>query len=256
MKPVTADGTAQLPSVSVCYQAYDEETTLREVLEETEALLAGQGLDYEIIVCDDGSGDATGAIADEVARSVPSVRAIHHERNLGIPRTQKDLYASAGKDFVYIDGVDRQWPVSILLDLLPLTTEWDIVVASRRDKLYGPFRAFVSYVFNLLPRLLFGVRVYDAGATKLIRREAILLDRVISDSPFLAAELLIRAHLVGYRITAVPVDINPRRTGRSHGVSATGLRDALRDVVRVWWALHVGDARAPVPLPARRTRHG
>ena len=255
-KPITRNRTAPFPSVSICYQAYNEEATVREVLEETEALLSGRGLDYEIILCDDGSKDATGAIADEVARSASSVRTFHHERNLGIPRTQLDLYTLAKKDFVYIDGVDRQWSIAILLDLLPLAGEWDIIVASRRQKFYGPLRAFVSYVFNLLPRMLFGVRTYDAGATKLIRRDVLFLDRVISDSPFLAAEVMIRAARAGHRITAVPVDINPRRTGRSHGISMASLRGAIRDVVRVWWALRTSDEHPRERLPAGRMRHG
>lgn len=255
-KPKTWNRTAPFPSVSICYQAYNEEATVREVLEETEALLSGKGLDYEIILCDDGSEDATGAIADDVARSASSVRTFHHERNLGIPRTQRDLYTLAKKDFVYIDGVDRQWSIAILLDLLPLAGEWDIIVASRRHKFYGPFRAFVSYVFNLVPRVLFGVRTYDAGATKLIRRDLLFLDRVISDSPFLAAEVMIRAAREGHRITAVPVDINPRRTGRSHGISLASLRRAIRDVVRVWWALRGSDEHPRERRRAGQMRHG
>jgi dTDP-4-amino-4,6-dideoxygalactose transaminase len=225
------------PGVSVCFQAFNEERTVRQVLEEADQLLSGSGVDYEIILCDDGSEDSTGPIADEVASVLTSVRVLHHARNLGIAANLRELYAVASKPFVFIDSVDRQWPIEILPELLARTDRWDIIVASRKDKFYGPVRAFVSWGFNLLPRLLFGVRTFDAGATKLVRREALPLAPMVSRSPFLEAEVMIRAARARFRIGELPVDIRPRSTGRSHGVSAATVYQALQDVVRVRWAL-------------------
>ena len=58
--------TVKAPSVSVCFPAYNEEATIRDVIEEAHDLLSASGIDYEIIVCNDGSSDATGSIIDDV----------------------------------------------------------------------------------------------------------------------------------------------------------------------------------------------
>lgn len=227
----------QLPSVSVCFPVYNEEGSIRDVLQDAHARLSASALTYEILVCNDGSTDATSAILADLARRIPRLRCLAHARNLGIRATFEHLYAEATQDFVFLNSTDGQWSTAILFEMLPLTGEWDVIVASRRDKHYGPVRRFVSWGFNAIPPVLFGVRTLDAGAVKLARREALQRFAPVSRSPFAEAERLIRADRAGYRITEYPVQTFNRRTGRAHGVSARLVAEALGDVVRVWWAL-------------------
>ena len=225
------------PSVSVCFPVYNEEGSIGEVLEEAHSLLRQSGLDYEILVCDDGSTDQTKAIVENIASLYPNFRIIHNPHNLGIRPTFEMLYSEARKDFVFLNSADRQWRTSILFEMLPLTREWDIIVASRRKKFYDPFRGFVSIIFNAIPFMFFGVHTFDAGAVKLVKREIIESFNLISRSPFSEAERLIRASKAGYRITEYPVDISPRKIGRQRGMSLKALIFALTDVVRVFIAL-------------------
>ena len=62
------------PSVSVCFPAYNEEATIRDVLQEAHKLLSKSALKCEILVCNDGSRDRTGAIVDEMATIIPRLR--------------------------------------------------------------------------------------------------------------------------------------------------------------------------------------
>ena len=48
-----------MPSISVCFPAYNEEATIEQVLNEAHDLLHASGLEYEILVCNDGSADGT-----------------------------------------------------------------------------------------------------------------------------------------------------------------------------------------------------
>jgi glycosyltransferase involved in cell wall biosynthesis len=225
------------PSVSVCFPAYNEGKTLRAVLDDARALLARSDLDYEILICDDGSTDETPAIVREAAAADPRIRAWRHDQNQGIFATFEDLYARASKEFVFLNSTDGQWQTRILFDLLPLTASADVVIASRRDRHYPPMRRLVSWGFNVLPALLFGVRTYDAGAVKLMRREIITRWALVSRSPFSEAERLIRAARHGYRIVEYPVDSSPRRGGRARGANWTLVRGAVVDLARVWIAL-------------------
>ena len=232
-------------SVSVCFPAYNEESTIRDVLAEAHELLSASDVDYEILVCDDGSADDTGRIVDEVARATPRMRAIHHERNRGIRHTFEHLYAEASKEFVFLNSTDRQWDTRILFDMLPLTSDYDIIIASRRHKHYSIVRKFVSWLFNLVPRILFGVSTNDAGAEKLMRREVITRFPTVSKSPFNEAERLIKAARAGYRIKDFPVDINPRTAGKARGVTFRSVTAAVADVFRVWRDLRGGGRPRP-----------
>ena len=226
-----------MPGVSVCFPAYNEDQTLRAVLEDARTLLADSGLDYEILICDDGSTDQTPAIIRDVAAGDPRIHAWRHDRNQGIFATFEDLYARAAKEFVFLNSTDEQWETRVLFDLLPLTASADVVIASRRDKHYPPVRRAVSWAFNALPALLFGVRISDAGAVKLMRREVIKRCALVSRSPFSEAERLIRAVRLGYRIVEYPVDTRPRRGGRARGAGWRVVRDATVDLVRVWLSI-------------------
>jgi glycosyltransferase involved in cell wall biosynthesis len=243
-----------LPSVSVCFPAYNEEAAIADVLEEAHHLLSTSGLEYEIVVCDDGSADRTAAIIESLAPRIPKLRILKHVRNLGISATFEHLFSSAAKEFVFLNATDRQWRTSLLFELLPLTSHWDIIVASRTDKHYGSVRRFVSWGFNAVPMAVFGVKTFDAGAVKLVRREIIERFPLVSRSPFSEAERLIRATRAGYRVTEYPVEVSTRRTGRASGVRVSFVVGALLDVPRVWWALRrdEGARRAAAPAESRR----
>jgi len=226
-----------LPSVSVCFPAYNEEATIESVLNEAHELMSRSGLEYEILVCDDGSADRTGSIAEEIARGLPLTRALRNPKNRGIRQTFERLYRESTKDLVFLNSTDRQWDTRVLFELLPLMDQFDIVIASRKRKHYGVARSIVSGLFNLIPSILFGVKTHDAGAVKLVRREIIERFELVSQSPFSEAERLIRAHRAGYRIAAHPVDTAERQTGKAGGVSIRSVIAAAKDVFRVWLAL-------------------
>jgi glycosyltransferase involved in cell wall biosynthesis len=224
-------------SLSVCFPAYNEEATIGDVLQEAHELLSRSGLKYEILVCNDGSRDRTATIIDAMTARIPHLRVLHHSRNLGISATFEHLYSEAANEFIFLNSSDRQWATSIVFDMLPLTSDWDVIVASRIETHYGPMRRFISWGFNQVPSIVFGVRTFDAGAVKLMRREIIQRFTLVSRSPFSEAERLIRASRAGYRITQLPVEISARRTGVTKSVDFDAVLSSLKDVPRVWWSL-------------------
>lgn len=224
----------KMPSVSVGFPVYNEEETVGEVLREAHEILAHSGLDYEILVCNDGSTDGSLDIVKNIAGQFPNMRIINQQCNLGIRATFENLYKESKKEFVFLNATDKQWDTSILLKMLPLLENADIVIASRKKKPYHLFRKLVSQLFNLLPRLLFNVRTFDAGAVKLVKREIINRFRLISKTPFSEAERLIRASRAGYRIVNCPVEVSMRQAGRSKAIKVMVLFNAFFDVFRVW----------------------
>jgi glycosyltransferase involved in cell wall biosynthesis len=223
------------PSVSVCFPAYNEEKTVGLVLQSAYDFLKKNPIDFELIVCNDASKDKTGEIINSFAAGKPEVRIIHHLENKGIRDTFEELNQSASNSYVFLNSTDGQWKTESLLHMLPMTKDWDVIIASRIRKPYGLKRLFISWFFNFLPKLLFGVNTFDAGAVKLVKREIIERIPLISTTPFSEAERLIRAIKAGYRVTEFPVEVENRKTGKSSAVKWSVLRLTLLDVFRVWF---------------------
>lgn len=226
-------------SVSVCIPAYNEESTLAFAVGQVEPVVVRLGCDYEIIVCDDASADGTGDVLRKLAAQNPRLRPIFHRTNQGIYATFEELYAAATKEAVFLLPADMEWPAETLSSLMPRLDEADIVIAIRVNKHYGTFRALVSFLFNLIPLVFFGVKTSDAGAVKLVRTEIIRQIPIISRSPFSEAERIIRAVRAGRRLEMIPTVTKKRATGISHGVSRKMLLASAADFFRVWWDIRI-----------------
>ncbi len=107
-------------------------------------------------------------IINDFAEGKPEVRVIHHLENKGIRDTFEELNQAAKNAFVFLNSTDGQWKTESLIQMLPMTKDWDVIIASRNKKPYGFNRLFISWCFQLyLPRIFFGVNTFDAGAVKL-----------------------------------------------------------------------------------------
>ncbi|MCA1591179.1 MAG: glycosyltransferase family 2 protein [Acidobacteria bacterium] len=85
-------------SISVFFPAYNDAGSIATLVRDALALLPSLADDYEVIVVNDGSTDETHAVLDELARTLPRVRVIHHERNRGYGGALRTGLASARKE--------------------------------------------------------------------------------------------------------------------------------------------------------------
>jgi len=78
------------------------EASARSVLEQTER-------DLELVILDDGSTDATWAVAEALAAADPRVRLLRNERSVGIPAARNQLLAAARGRYFAIADSDDLW---------------------------------------------------------------------------------------------------------------------------------------------------
>ena len=237
--------------LSIVMPVHNEEAVLAEVLAEAMETLARCGLSHELVLVDDASTDRSPAILAEFqARYPETVRVLRNASNAGIIATCDRLYAAARGRLVFVNSSDGQWKCAEVMPMLALSDRHDLVVGRRTHKRYGPWRRIVSGMFNLLPRLLFGVDTHDAGSIKLFRRE-ILDIPLTSRSPFREAERILRAQRLGYRIGSVDVEHLDRRGGQASGARWRLIVQSLADLSRFWWDTVARKARPPVAVIAR-----
>jgi glycosyltransferase involved in cell wall biosynthesis len=225
--------------LSILFPAYNEEAIIAEVVTEADNALRDTGYRYEIVVLDDASTDNTVIILESLAKRIPALRILRHKCNKGIIASLADLMSNARGEWLFNNGADGQWKTAEVLRMMPLRDQYDIIVGERRERRYSIQRRFISWMFNWLSHILFGIQTYDAGSIKLFPKRLLSDVTLISTSPFREAERLIRAALNGYRIGVIPVAHYSRSSGKGSGARIGLVLASTYDLLRCWWQIVV-----------------
>jgi dolichol-phosphate mannosyltransferase len=102
---------ARKPSVSVVIPAYNEEGVLVGSLDSVCAYMRTieDQYDWEIVLVDDGSKDATPELADEYALREPHLKVLHHAVNFQIGQALRYAFANARGDYIVVLDCDLSY---------------------------------------------------------------------------------------------------------------------------------------------------
>jgi len=227
------------PSIAVFFPVYGDEGTVEKVALKSLKILSEIASDYKVIIVDDGSPDRSGEIADKLAEEHPEIISVHHDKNLGYGACVQTRFKYA-LDYEWIcftDG-DDQYDVNELYHLSKLFHHYDLIVTFRYSKIYGTLRTFVSFVYNLLIRVLFKSHLRDHNCGLKIIRSSVVKDMdIISNSAFIGAEIIINAMVRGYPIGEAGIKTYPRTFGESSVMSFRHISTSIRDLFRVYCKL-------------------
>jgi putative flippase GtrA len=207
-----------------------------------------------ITIADNGSTDATWAIAGQLARELPQVRAVRMELP-GRGRALRAIWSQSEAEVLAYMDVDLSTDLNALLPLVAplLSGHSDVAIGTRLARgarvIRGPKRELISRGYNLLLRTLMGARFSDAQCGfKAIRRDQAreLLPLTQDTGWFFDTELLVLAERAGLRIHEIPVDWIDDVDSRVD-IVATALAD-LRGMAR----LGAGFARGTIVVPRLR----
>ncbi len=200
-------------------------------------MASGEIADYELIVVNDASSDATPRLADEAAAANPRVKVVHHPVNRKLGGSMKSGFAaSTGEVIVYTDA-DLPFDMRELHKALRLLRQYeaDMVSAYRFDRTdEGLTRVIYSALYNALVRVLYGVRVRDVNFAFKVCRSRIFNDISLkSEGSFIDAELVVRAKKLGYSLVQFGVDYFPR----TRGISTLSKPSVIVKILREAFAL-------------------
>lgn len=227
--------TASQPAyeLSVVIPAFNEATRIGATLESVLDYRDRHGLNWEIVVVDDGSRDATTEIVEGV--SGVGVRLIRLPRNQGKGAALRaGVLASQGR-WVLLTDADLSTPIDEVERLQSLAVEADLVFGSRavdgaRIELRQPlYREWMGRTFNLVLRMLGLTTLHDTQCGfKLIRGDVArdLFRRMTIARFAYDVELAWLARRHGYRVLEVGV------VWRNSPVSRVR---AVRDAARMFW---------------------
>lgn len=243
-----ADGAAgagqkRVPALTFFFPAHNEADNIEALVQEALTALPELADEFEIICVDDGSRDATPALADDLARQHSTVRVVHHPQNRGYGSALRSGFGAARYPLIcFLDG-DRQFHVADLrrlVDRLAQPDAPDVVVGYRLRRADPALRLLYARAYRLALRLLYGLRVRDPDcACKLFRRSVLEDIRLESGGAFMSAELLIKLQQRGRRIVEVGVPHYPRTAGSASGANPRVVFRAVRDFwrlrLRLWF---------------------
>ncbi len=222
-----------MSGLSIVLPAYNEEENVASAVEEVSTVAQQLGVDYEIILVNDGSTDRTGEIGRELMQRIPNFRLVEHYPNRGYGGALKAGFAAATKDLIAFIPADRQFVFAEVGRFLERIGEADIVSGYRADRQDNIIRKLNAFGWNMLVRLLFGYlcRDIDCGF-KLFRREVLDHVSIVSNGAMIDTEFLAGARARGFRIAEVEVTHLPRVAGEATGANLKVIARAFRDLVR------------------------
>jgi glycosyltransferase involved in cell wall biosynthesis len=200
---------------------------LHGIHREVTAALDTSGIDFELILVDDGSTDGSFKSLREIAAADERVKVIRFRRNFGQTAAMAAGFdAASGRVVIPMDGDLQNDPADIPRLLAKIDEGYDVVSGWRRDRKDAFLnRILPSILANRFISGMTGIRLHDYGCTlKAYRREVLdginLYGEMHRFVPALVSQ-------VGARVTEMPVNHRPR----IHGKSKYGIFRTLRVVL-------------------------
>jgi glycosyltransferase involved in cell wall biosynthesis len=244
--------------LSVFFPAYNDSGTIASMVIRAVQTASALTPDFEVIVVNDGSSDATAAIADELARTYPRVRVVHHAMNRGYGGALQTGFRSATKELIFYTDGDAQY------DPAELTVLWarmgpgtDLVNGYKISRSDPWHRIVVGRLYHHLVSVLFGLKVRDVDCDfRLMRRSIFDHIQLEKTSGVICLELMKKIQDAGFRIAEVPVHHYHRAFGTSQFFNVRRILRTALDVMRLWFTLVIRQQHRGLPAePAGTAPH-
>lgn len=232
----------KLPSLSIIIPAFNEEATIRKIALDAVSVAKDIAANFEVLIVDDGSTDNTSRIIEELSQENPFIRTYHHPFNIGYGGAQKTGILISKYDYLTFIPADGQFDVNELRKFAesiefdskgnPLT---DIIVGYRVNREDSLFRKIKTFIFKVVMRLFFGIKLRDVNWVKLFNKK--VFDDI--DIEFrgigVDSEIIIKAKSNNATMKQIPVAYYPRTAGVAKGDKLFNILITLWELVVLWF---------------------
>jgi len=214
--------------VSIIIPVYNEESTIKNVLEELREFLENKKeIEYEIICVNDSSKDNS----LKILKSISFIKVINHKTNRGYGASLKSGIKSASNDIILIMDSDGQHkPQDIPRILKPLKNGYDMVVGSRKITNTQKNRVLGKILIHKLANYLMRAKIPDinSGFRAFYKEDAKKVLHLCSER-FSFTTSLTAIYLQEYKsIRYIPIEVRDRSGGKSSVNIKTGFRTILK----------------------------
>ena len=227
--------------LSIVISLYNEEESLRELIDWISRALEGKVSTYEIIMVDDGSTDGSWNLVKELSESHPEIRGIRFRRNYGKSAALYDGFAAAKGEIVVTMDADLQDDPEEIPEMMRMIREdgYDLVSGWKKKRYDNVITKNIpSKIYNATARKVTGLKLHDMNCgLKAYRKEVVKSIEVYGDMhrfiPYLAKT-------AGFsRIGEKEVQHQARKYGKSKFGMERFIHGFL-DLMSVWFLQRFG----------------
>jgi glycosyltransferase involved in cell wall biosynthesis len=205
-----------IKGISLFVPAYNDEKTIGKVILDAILVLGDLNLDYEIIIIDDGSKDATAEIVRGLAENYKTIKLIQHGNNRDYGAALRTGFAAASKEWVFYTDGDGQYDIKEISKLLSYAGEFDLINGYLIERMDPAYRIILGKAYQYLIDICFGRTLIHTNCDfRLIKKEAMDRIAINSNSGFAPAEIVTKLVQNGAKIKQVAIKHFPRIYGRS-----------------------------------------
>ncbi len=228
-------------SVSIFYPCYNDWGTIGSMVLLTFHTVEQLGIDYELILVDDGSDSHTQDVLSQISAKFPSVRVVRHEQNRGYGAALRTGFSCATKEWVFYTDGDAQYDVRELGLLLEQAKPDVDIVQGYKIRRYDPLhRIIVGRIYHWIVRLGFGLPLKDVDCDfRLIRRRLFEEVELTRSSGVICAEMMAKFVHGGYHIVEVPVHHFHRAHGKSQFFNFPRVFRVVVNLIGLWIELFI-----------------
>ena len=215
------DAADRCPQFSLVLPAHNEEEILADTVASLVVGLRSRGVAFEVLVVENGSTDATMALAERLAGEHTEVTALQNPTpdyglalRRGLLTARGEVVVNFDVDYYDLDFFDKA--VALLRE-----RGAGIVVGTKRgagaEDERPLSRRLVTGGFSLLLRRGFGLKASDTHGMKALDRALVvpIAERCQLGTDLFDTELVLRAERAGIRVEELPVRVTELRPARS-----------------------------------------
>ncbi len=218
-------------SLSVFFPCYNESGNIKAVISKALEVLEPLGIDFELIIVDDGSSDGMSEIADAMSGQNEKIRVVHHQGNRGYGAALQSGFKACEKEYIFYTDGDGQFDIAELPGLMRYMADYDIVSCYRIKRQDSVLRKLNAFCWTCLVGLLFRLKLRDIDcAFKLYRRSVFDDMPLLSTGALIDTEVLARARRRGCKIHQLGVHHYPRLTGKQTGANLRVILRAFKEL--------------------------
>ncbi len=222
-------------SLSVFFPCYNEQDNVEKTVRAALDCLTPLGIDYEIIIVDDGSRDKTSQIADSLAAQNRHIKVVHHHPNKGYGAALQSGFKASTKEYVFYTDGDGQFDIKELPALFKYMADYDIVTGYRIKRQDNLIRKINAFCWTTMVNLLFGMKIKDVDcAFKLYKRQIFDNIKMESTGALINTEIFARAKNKGYKIFQIGVHHYPRTAGVQTGAKFRVVLQAFKELFALY----------------------
>jgi glycosyltransferase involved in cell wall biosynthesis/putative flippase GtrA len=231
-----------MTNLSIIIPAFNEGEGLEQAVKGLYFLLQENGMleGCEFLIFNDFSSDNTGEVADNLAKELNNVRVIHNKKNMGLGYNfQEGARQARGEYVTWSPGDNENLPESII-KTLRMVGKADIVIPYTSNMEVRPLsRRILSNLYTKINNTIFGLNLKYYNGLSVYKRELLVSLPVITNSFAFAAEILVTLLKSGTSYVEVPIEIQPRLSGKSSALKLKNIIKVIKTISSLFLRINV-----------------